>query len=109
MTDRTTDLLLWNQEPVARSTDPQTSWEAARSVRVRESQELVLHVLMVWGPMTDEQLVERLTNRSIRDGRMSPSGARTRRSELVDLGLVVDTGQRTVLASGRRAIVWRAA
>ena len=52
--------------------------------------------------MDDETLVRRL------DGVLSPSGARTRRAELVVKGLVYDTGERVTLLSGRRAIVWSA-
>jgi hypothetical protein len=62
----------------------------------------VLGILQDHGPMTDEELVDRL------GGVMSSSGARTRRCELVDIGLVFDTGQRVVLRSRRRAIVWGA-
>jgi hypothetical protein len=40
--------------------------------------------------------------------KISPSGARTRRSELVNLGLVQDTGKRKRMSTGRSAIVWRA-
>ncbi len=39
----------------------------------------------------------------------SPSGLRTRRKELVDAGLVVDTGRRGTLRSGRLSIIWAAA
>jgi hypothetical protein len=38
--------------------------------------------------------------------RQSESGLRTRRRELVDMGLVVDTGRTETLPSGRKAIVW---
>ena len=38
----------------------------------------------------------------------SDSGIRTRRSELRDKGLVIDTGQRVLLATGRQAAVWAA-
>jgi len=37
----------------------------------------------------------------------SPSGVRSRRAELVVLGLVEDTGLRRKLVSGRNAIVWK--
>jgi DNA-binding Lrp family transcriptional regulator len=52
--------------------------------------------------MTDQALVERV------GGLMSPSGARTRRRELVDLGFVEDTGMRIKLRSGRLSAVWKA-
>jgi len=37
---------------------------------------------------------------------LSPSGARTRRAELVAMGLVRDSGDKSLLSSGRWAIVW---
>ena len=88
---------------VARRGDPSTSWEAARSLdseTLRRSLRLVLATLQDRGPMTDERLVEVL------DGAMSPSGARSRRAELVALGFAYDTGRRAVLRSGRHAIIW---
>jgi hypothetical protein len=38
---------------------------------------------------------------------MSVSGARTRRSELVDVGMVEDSGRRELTQAGRQTIVWR--
>jgi len=93
------------EHAVARRGDPSTSWEAARSLdpaTLRKSQRVVLACLQDLGPMTDDDLVVALV------GIVSPSGARTRRSELVAKGLVFDTGGRVVLASGRHAIVWAA-
>lgn len=98
-------------EARARSTDPETSHAAARSVKdLRSSQADVLVVLRRMVPMTDEELVETYQDLA-RSGfvrSQSPSGIRTRRSELVELGLVEDSGQRETLRSGRRAIVWKA-
>lgn len=82
----------------ARSTDPWTSWEAGRRVQISEGQGLVLETFARFGPMTDEQLVSRVN--------LSPSGARTRRAELVALGLIEDTGRVSVGQTGRRMIVW---
>lgn len=92
-------------QAVARRDDPETSVAAAASVeRIRASQLIVLEALRYCGPMTDEKLVSLpVVQRS-----MSESGARTRRSELVGKGLVVDSGRRERLASGRRSIVWMA-
>jgi hypothetical protein len=91
------------ERAVARRGDPQTSWAAADSLPtpvLRSSQRYVLTLLAQLGPMTDEQLVEL--------SMLSPSGTRTRRCELVDKGLVVDTGRRSVTRARRRTIVWAA-
>jgi len=93
--------------PVARRTDPGTSWAAARSVRgIRESHRKILAVVELHGPITDEGIRERLDAFGYR---ISPSGARTRRSELRDLGYVKDSGLRARLPSGRWAIRWERA
>lgn len=94
---------LFESSPVARRTDPETSWQAARSVKhLRESQTIMLGRLRV-GPATDEDLYRwPVINKT-----MSPSGARTRRKELVDMGLVEDSGVRDKTRSGRKTIVWR--
>lgn len=88
----------------ARNSDPETSVEAADSVnpRIRESQQEVLERLRACGPLTDDQLVERLP-------RMSPSGVRSRRSELVERGLVRDSGARAFTKSNRKTIIWEVA
>lgn len=94
---------LGNAQVVARLRDPETSWQAAASVaKVRAAQALVWAVIEDQGPMTDEALVRWTA------GCLSPSGARTRRKELTDLGLVEDTGHRERTEAGRQAIVWRA-
>lgn len=89
---------------VARSTDPYTSWEAARSVRnITEHQGEVLAAYHGRKDMADEDLVEWLRSHG---SRQSPSGIRTRRAELVTLGLLADTGDRVVGSTGRRMILW---
>ena len=94
---------LFGAAPAARNSDPHTSHEAAASVRgLRETQHMVLSVLAA-GPATDEEIAERLASMG---AVVSPSGARTRRSELVRAGLVVDTGERLLTRSRRRTIVW---
>lgn len=87
----------------ARNTDPVTSHEAADSVRkIRESQAAVLRTFERQDYLTDVELV-----RIYHEHPQSVSGLRTRRRELVDLGRIEDSGLKTRLPSGRRAIVWR--
>jgi hypothetical protein len=94
---------LGQAQVVSRLTDPETSWRAAQSVaHVRESQALVWTVIEDQGPMCDESLVRWL------HGALTPSGARTRRKELTDLGLIEDSGHRETTLAGRLTIVWRA-
>jgi predicted HTH transcriptional regulator len=89
--------------PVARTTDPETSWEAARSVTgIRETQAEILRLLKERGPMTDEEVIAHY------HGRQSVSGIRTRRHELVDAGLVKAAGKRKG-QTGRAMTVWAAA
>jgi hypothetical protein len=69
----------------ARSSDPKTSKEAAASVRnLRASHRRVLAMFKLYGDMTDEQLSESLNDAEKDAGvkLMSPSGVRSRRSEL---------------------------
>jgi hypothetical protein len=91
----------------ARRTDPDTSRLAAYALsNLSDARRAVLGVLVDLGGLaTDERLAEAYT---ATEGliRQSPSGLRTRRSELVDLGLVRDSLQRVRLPSGRWSIVW---
>jgi len=89
----------------ARNSDPATSHEAAASLsdaQLRESQAIVLEALREHGPMPDHELVPLLT------GKLSASGARTRRAELAQAGLVAYTGENVRTESGRQAMVWGA-
>jgi hypothetical protein len=88
----------------ARNTDPVTSHLAAESVGdVTRTQEYILKALRK--ARTDVELVEAYTNLRTAP-RASESGIRSRRAELVRKGLVIDTGKRVRLDSGRYAIVW---
>lgn len=85
----------------ARSTDPETSWQAAKSVKnLRYSQQAVLDVITRYQPVSDEEIYRQLLLP------MSTSGARTRRKELVQKGLVCDSGKRGLTKSGRKTILW---
>jgi predicted ArsR family transcriptional regulator len=90
--------------PVARTTDPGTSWGAAGSVTkvtITRTRAAILRVLMNVGPMTDEQIAM-----AVGSAYTSPSGLRTRRKELVAAGRIRDSGRRERMDSGRWAIVW---
>lgn len=95
--------------PVARTTDPGTSWAAANSVtNLRESQSEILRLLREHGPMTDEQIFGHLQTWVDRKGKMiSLSGARTRRKELESKGLVADSGERALTKANRQTIIWK--
>ena len=94
--------------PRARRTDPDTSHAAADSVHdLRASQAAVLWVLtLLGGRATDEQIADAYTPDYPRRPQQSPSGLRTRRRDLVDRGVVRDSGERVRLRTGRQAIVW---
>lgn len=91
----------------ARLTDPATSHEAANRVRnITQQQRAILNILAV--RMTDEELVARYESAAAAGlaPLASPSGIRSRRSELVYAGLVADSTERRKLRTGRNAIVW---
>lgn len=88
----------------ARNTDPLTSHLAGASVGdVTKTQQYILRALR--RSRTDVELVEAYNSLKTAP-RASDSGIRSRRAELVRKGLVVDTGRRVRLDSGRYAIVW---
>lgn len=95
--------------PHARTTDPQTSHDAARSVsKLTETYELIISIFEKFGSMNDEQLIQ--TWRASGLKAISDSGLRSRRSELVSMGKLEDSGTRAPMeASGRSSIVWRLA
>ena len=94
-----------------RKTDPETSREAALSLDEVKITNLMKSILNLLGePMFDDQLIAKYNSwRDLVDGDFaSPSGIRSRRADLVKLGLVKDTGERVTLRSGRKSIVWKA-
>lgn len=92
---------------VARNSDPETSHAAARGVKVSKGQQQVYDLLKAIGPASDERAYELARQRGMV---ISPSGLRSRRSELVKQhGKVRDTGQRVKSStSNNMAIVWEA-
>lgn len=100
--------------PVSRTTDPETSRQAAASLskeKMRETQRQILEVLGRFGPSCDEDIATYFRQLSEIESwpLQSPSGLRSRRAELVSSGLVRDSGQRTKTSSGRQTIVWELA
>lgn len=94
-----------------RHTDPDTSHEAAASVADpnKGTYARILRLMREHpAGMTDDQMFDVWSEES--DAAyppISPSGLRSRRSELTRRGLIVWSGEKTVLPSGRRARIWR--
>lgn len=97
-------LTLDGVRPVARGTDPATSWQAARDAEPNADTHRwrVLRTLRAAYPngLTDYELGAQLG--------LQQNSAGKRRGELRDAGFVEDTGQRRPAPSGSLAIVWRA-
>jgi hypothetical protein len=93
--------------PTARITDPLTSHLAAQSVANLEATKLVIKYLLT-APKTDQELIEEYTVGALlgKWPKASESGIRTRRSELVEAGEVIATGEKRKTESGRQANVW---
>ena len=66
----------------------------------------IYSVLKQFGALPDHALVPLAQH--VVGAHQSSSGIRTRRAELARKSLVIDTGDRVVTASGRKAIVWKA-
>jgi hypothetical protein len=93
--------------PRARLGDPKTSHDAARSLdpdKLSRCRREILFLLKV-RPRSDEEIAEAGYWQAFPQ---SPSSLRTRRSELVDAGLVRDSGRLGVTKSGRKTIIWEA-
>lgn len=82
-------------------------------LELTEAQRAILQVLQQDGPMTDEQLENeyaRKMNSVYRHQwpKMGPSGPRSRRNELVEMGLAHDSGLRTLNSRGISVKMWAA-
>jgi hypothetical protein len=88
----------------ARRTDPDTSKEAAASVKnLTQTQNWILHAFKTYGGMDDEELIVQYRSFGVL---CSESGIRTRRAELVVAGKLRDSGKRGRTRSGRKSIIW---
>ena len=95
-------MVLDGATPRSRSTDPTTSVDAGRAVKLHESQMAVLEFLRKTGAeLTQGKLEGYLTE-------WSPSRIRSSVSELEALGLVEWTGETRATRYGRQARVYRA-
>ncbi|MDP9201176.1 MAG: hypothetical protein M3P26_04495 [Gemmatimonadota bacterium] len=100
----------------ARSSDPDTSHEAAASIDgITKRQDAIVRIFKSFGPMCDEKLL-RIYDRFMRDQPhlfplQSPSGIRSRRAELADPEKfqpprIVFSGRKEKNANGRSTRVW---
>lgn len=92
-----------------RTDDPDTSREAAASQRelnIRAVHHELIAVMSELGDATDEEIADAYERRPGAP-RHTAAGLRHRRLELLDKGLVIETGERRVQRSGRRGRVWR--
>lgn len=90
----------------ARTTDPDTSHEAAEAIGkdLKELQRRVMEEFDRHGPLTHHRLIQLYREHY---GFAAESTIRTRCAELVEMGLVEDSGIRQTLRGKRKAIVWR--
>ena len=93
-------------EPTARASDPATSKAAAVSAapHAESIRRAVQWALAGGDARTDESIIDSVR---VLFPRATESGIRTRRSELVKAGLVVDSGERGQTKTGRESIKWR--
>lgn len=99
--------------PRARHTDPETSHAAASSAKAKAAQ-CRSQVVRVFQDLPEGLTLADVVHRHRVKARaltgwidFSDSGVRTRVSELVRSGEVVDSGLRRLTSSGRKAIVWK--
>lgn len=96
--------------PSTRELGQSTSFQAARSIKTENITKTMSGILEILtkAPLHDEALEQTYNALSISQiyPFASPSGIRSRRAELVEMGLVVDSGERVKTRSGRSSIVW---
>lgn len=91
----------------ARNSGPEHSHAAAKSVcNLGRTRDAILAILKSQGPLTDEGIAFWFAHLPRVDS--SPSGLRSRRSELVRMGFVVEGGTGET-AAGRNCTIWRLA
>ena len=97
---------------LARASDPDTSHDAAAiaalSPNSRAIKQAIMHALRRHGPRTAFELRELYLVDGIGPA-CQPNTINRRVSDLANIGMVVDTGNRRRTPDNRNAIVWRAA
>lgn len=88
---------------MTRWSDPTTSFQAAASVDLTKGQKIVMAAFRVRNSMTDEELIDLVAELNLK---LSPSGCRSRRKELVELGILRDSGVKALTAHKRTTTVW---
>ncbi|AEQ21086.1 hypothetical protein E3_1690 [Rhodococcus phage E3] len=91
--------------PATRNSDPNTSHEAEKSVRIGPSRKDVYRTFFKYGPMTDAELLQAYRLPSEVLVPQSDSGLRSRRAELVAQGMLEARGI-TANATGRKVTIW---
>jgi hypothetical protein len=76
---------------------------AANSLDLSKGQKKVMIAFRFYGSMTDEELLDNLAKLELD---LTPSGARSRRAELVKKGAIKDSGQRKPGVTGNMMTVW---
>jgi hypothetical protein len=97
--------------PRSRRSVVETSLEAYDAVWCpTRVQSIILDIICQHGPIADDQIARRYYQQAVRTGDVmpSPESLRTRRSELVDKGLVEWSGLFTLTESLRRTREWSA-
>jgi len=88
---------------MTRWSDPATSLLAAATVDLTKGQKIVMSAFRVRNSMTDDELIAQVAALGLK---LSPSGCRSRRKELVEAGLLRDSGVREKTQSKRLTTVW---
>lgn len=86
-------------EPVARRTDPPTSWASAHSITPGRTEAAILALFAPGVGMTDDEIAHALAP-------MHGATVKTARSRITNAGLLVDSGTTRPSDRGRPMIVW---
>ncbi len=90
---------------LSRTTDPSTSRAAASfQIETLKNKQLKVIERLRAGPMHDDQLATECFR--LHGWPVGKSTARTRRAELVALGLVRNSGRKALLPTGCKSIIW---